>query len=164
MKTIFNPSGKKLIGFFVVYFLLMASLIGGVIYGKQQPKENNKAVVEVGKSFKEELQGYEKKKELREAEISDRWRPSNRFVMIALTASSVLDIIIVLLWARHENKKREGGTGYDKPRLTDRKWFWNIVVMGIVQPKNNRIKVNWRNLILFMIAMYILKKTVVDHL
>jgi hypothetical protein len=167
VKTIFNSPAKKTIAFFLLYFALMTSIIVGVTFSqseKQQEAVDKSSSIEIQESFKKEMNVYETRKVLREAELSERWRPSDRFVIIALTASSILDIVIVLLWARHENRKREGKPQTVKPRLTDRKWFWNIVAMGIVQPNNNKLVISWRNLILVIIAMYFVKKSLVDQM
>lgn len=164
MKTVFNSPAKKAACFFILYFLLMVSIIIGVTTSNPAKQEKEVHNNSVGESFKKELSVYESKKVQREAVLSERWRPSDRFVIIALTASSILDIVIVLLWARHENRKREGKPQPVKPRLTDRKWFWNIVAMGIVQPKNNKLVISWRNLVLVIIAMYFVKKFLVDQM
>jgi competence protein ComGC len=167
VKAIFNTPAKKAAGFFILYFLLMVSIIAGVTTSnsaKQKKEVHSHSVLDIGESFKKEMSVYEIRKAQREAELSDRWRPSEWFVIIALTASSILDIVIVLLWARHENRKREGKPQTVKPRLTDRRWFWNIMAMGIDQPKNNKLVINWRNLVLVIIAMYFVKKSLVDQL
>lgn len=145
----------------------MTSIIVGVTFSqsdKRQEAAYKSSTIEIQESFKKEMNVYETRKVKREAELSERWRPSDRFVIIALTASSILDIVIVLLWARHENRKREGKPQTVKPRLTDHKWFWNIVTMGIVQPKNNKLVISWRNLVLVIIAMYFVKKSLVDQM
>jgi hypothetical protein len=167
MKTILKNPFYKVAGFFILYLLLMASIVYGVMNSNittGEKRESSSSSQKVEEFFSEEIKLYEKSKGIREEEESDKWRPSNRFVMIALTLSSILDIIIVLLWARHENMKREEHPEPAKPRLTDQKWFWKIVAMGIVQPKNNKLVMNWRNLVLIVTAMYLMKKAIVDRL
>lgn len=80
-----------------------------------------------------------------------------------MLGASVSDVAIILIWARHVNRKKEGRED-TKIGLTDRKWFWNIVALGIVQPKDSKLVLNWRNLILAVAAMYILKKYALDSL
>lgn len=168
MKPNFNKPFYKIGGFFLFYFLLMSSIIFGVISSngpKKELDESKSSIQKFEDTFTTELRVYENKIEKRNATKSDRWRPSDRFVIIALTLSSILDIVIVLVWARYENRKREGQTdARAKPSLTDRKWFWNIVAMGIIQPKNNKLVLDWRNLIFVVIAMYLMKKAIVDQL
>lgn len=167
MKPDTNKPFYKIGGFFLLYFLLMSSIIFGVISSngpKKELGESKSSIQKFEETFTSELRVHENNKEKRNATRSDRWIPSDRFVIIALTLSSILDIVIVLIWARYENRKREGQTQPAGPRLTDRKWFWNIIAMGIIQPKNNKLVLNWRNLIFVVIAMYLMKKAIVDQL
>lgn len=153
---------KKIIGFFAIYVLLMASLILGVISSGKSKNEVKNSSPSVSEIFKEELKKSTPKKQL-EAAVEEKWRPSNEFVRNAVIGASVLDVVIILIWARHMNRKKEGRND-TKIRLTDRKWFWNIVALGIVQPKDSKLVLNWRNLILAVAAMYILKKYALDAL
>ena len=152
---------KKLFLFFFVYFLLFCSLILAVINMDRDRISQNSDVNEFSNVFKVENEVYEKRIEgqKRDQEKSNGWKPSKQFVMTAVILASILDIIIILLWARYENKKRNRvGTFVKKPKLTDKVWFWNVMAMGFVQPRNGRIKINWRNLIIFILTMYVIKK------
>ena len=51
-----------------------------------------------------------------------------------------------------------------KKRWTDSKWFWHIIALGIVQPKNGRIVVNWRNLLAAFVLLTVLKFAILDQL
>jgi hypothetical protein len=80
-------------------------------------------------------------------------------VLTAISLSSVLDILIIVIWARHENKKRErdGKGSSSRFKWTEKKWFWSIIAFGITQPNNGRLSINWKNLIIFMVLMSIFK-------
>lgn len=146
--------------FFIVYLFLMASLIYFALnfkIGSEPAKITQNKQNDVAASFSKELTAHEEKIKQKEIVQAHKWKPSKSFIITAISIASVLDIIIILLWARHENKKRQGAASLSRKRWTDQKWFWNVVALGIVQPKNNRIVINWKNLILFLIIMYILK-------
>lgn len=162
MKQLINSPFKKKVAFFLLYFVLMASLIFAAVSVPINSNENVPSVKpELSNSFKEEMRIHEEKVRQKEIENAGKWEPSKQFVITAIVLASISDIVIILLWARHENKKREGSV-QTRNRLTDSKWFWNIVAMGIVQPKNNRIVINWKNLIIFVIVMYLLKKVLFE--
>ncbi|MFD2444691.1 hypothetical protein ACFSO7_12015 [Bacillus sp. CGMCC 1.16607] len=151
---------SPVLGFFVLYVILIVSLIFFALSYQGNKSESITEVKEkkseVSTTFQKELDSYEEKKLEKEKEREGKWRPSKRFMIIAISAASVLDVVIIILWARHENKKRENKPS-TKKTWTDKKWFWNIVAFGIVQPKNNRIVMNWKNFIIFIICMYLLK-------
>jgi hypothetical protein len=147
--------------FFLFYLVLMASLIFFAINHNTKDSESTKLTTkpqsEVTETFSKELKAHEEKVKQKEIERANRWKPSKTFVIVAISISSVLDIIIILLWARHENKKREGNPVTPSKRWTNQKWFWNVVALGIVQPKNNKLVISWVNLVVFLVAMYFLK-------
>ncbi|MHC0037765.1 hypothetical protein [Pseudoneobacillus sp. C159] len=165
MASYFNSPKKKVLGFFLVYGILMASLILGVV---KKDKAGNETLEqpksEVSHTFQMEMKKYEQQKIEKEIKNADKWKPSKRFVATSIAIASVLDVVIILIWARYENKKRAGKSATLKKRWTDQKWFWNIVALGIVQPKNNKIVVNWVNLIVVVMALYFLKQYFIDRL
>ncbi|MFE7060682.1 hypothetical protein ACFVAD_00855 [Sutcliffiella sp. NPDC057660] len=95
------------------------------------------------------------------------WDIPNHIAATAMILASILDIVIILLWARNENKKREAeeaGIIPVKKRWTDSTWFWNIIAMGVVQPKEGRIRIKWRNMILAIALLTGVKFLVLDRL
>jgi len=166
MNKWFNTPVKKMVAFTVLYIALIASLIVGAVQNSDNAKSETKSSSnEVAQMFKEEMSKYKTDlKEQQAAQTADnKWRPSNEFVRNAMITASILDVVIILLWARHENNKRKNSSS-TKKRLTDQKWFWNVAALGIVQPRDNRIVVNWRNLIIVVIAMYLLKTVALDRI
>jgi hypothetical protein len=162
-----DNSRKKIIGFFSLYVILMISLVLSVMLSIDNSKSKTiEKPQKISATFQEELNKHEvqRKQKIGESKNSNHWKPSKEFAMIAVVSASILDIFIILLWARHENRKREERLDVTVRKWTDRKWFWNIIAMGIVQPKNNRIVLNWRNLVLFIIIMYILKTFLFNHI
>ncbi|KGX91178.1 hypothetical protein N781_05310 [Pontibacillus halophilus JSM 076056 = DSM 19796] len=151
-------STKMTIWFFTGYVLLMVSLISVVVFvdfdGSTSPINHN----ESNSTFKEELLKHEQKVE-ENKKIEPKpltFNVSDEFAFLAVTVGAILDIVIVILWARNENKKLEGKELPDKRRWRDTKLFWNIVAMGVVQPKNNKYCINWLNLIGVTILLHIL--------
>jgi hypothetical protein len=55
---------------------------------------------------------------------------------------AILDIVIVILWTIKDNQKLEGREITSKRRWRDTKIFWNIVALGVVQPKDNKYSIN----------------------
>ncbi|MGX6441722.1 hypothetical protein ACWM35_00630 [Neobacillus sp. K501] len=150
-------NSKHIIYFFGAYFLLMISLIFFAVSYDGAGKASNRSN-EVTSTFNKEMKLYEDRqvqKEFASADTKDRWKPSNPFIISALTLASVLDVVIILIWA----KKRNKGTSqkYTGKRLTDHKWFWNLIAMGIVQPEQGKMVLKWRNMLLFIILMAALK-------
>lgn len=150
-------NSKHIISFFGAYFLLMISLIFFAVSYDGGGKASNRSN-EVTSTFNKEMKLYEDRqvqKEFASADTKDRWKPSNQFIISALTLASVLDVVIILIWA----KKRNIGTSqkYTGKRLTDHKWFWNLIAMGIVQPEQGKMVLKWRNMLLFIILMAALK-------
>jgi hypothetical protein len=169
MVSYFHSPRRKVIGFFLVYAILMASLILGVTTVKKDKATKDTLEPpksEVSQTFQMEMKKYEEKKQEKERKNADRWKPSKRFVATAIAIASVLDVVIILIWARFENKKRAGQSTAitAKRRWTDQKWFWNVVALGIVQPKNNKIVVNWLNFIVVIVVLYFLKQYIIDRL
>jgi hypothetical protein len=153
MKKRINTPIKKVAVFYLIYFLVMSSLVYVAIWSSNKIKE----VKVVDQSVVEHSQMKNEQIENKEGTPS-KWKPSEKFTLTAVTAASIADVVIILLWARHENKKRENESNVQKKRWAERKWFWHIVAMGIVQPKENKLVINWRNFILFIITMYLIKK------
>lgn len=112
----------------------------------------------------------EETKKIQEEKAATRkplWDVPDHIAATAMVLASILDIVIILLWARNENKKREAeeaGIIPIKKRWTDSKWFWNIIAMGVVQPKEGRIRINWRNMLLAMAMLTGVKFLVLDRL
>lgn len=161
-----GTSNKKIALFFLIYVLLFCSLLLAVKSLDVEGIKEESDVREFSNEFKNELATYEKKQEVQEQQNleSEGWKPSKQFAMAAVIAGSIADIIIVLLWARHVNMKRKNiEEGIQKQKIINQKWFWNIVSMGIVQPKNGKIRIIWRNMIIFIITMYILKTWLFNH-
>ena len=144
---------KSIIIFFSAYALLLGSLIffAAQYRGGEKPKKQTNEISQV---FNTEMKKYEEEKVQKEIASADKWKPSNQFVITAISAASVLDVVIILIWAYFRNKQPDPNR---KSRWTDSKWFWNLIAMGIVQPINGRLKIKWRNLIL-VIGMLILLK------
>lgn len=158
MKTI-SPSKFNAL-FFIVYACLMGSLIFfAVTYNQSNSKKIEVGTNEITLTFSKELQKYEEEKKQKEMIQTNKWKPSRTFVITAIGISSVLDVLIILLWARHENKKREAA---NHTPLSSKKWvnspkFWTLLSMGMLQIKHDRISIHWRNTILVVIMMLILK-------
>ncbi|MCM3596107.1 hypothetical protein M4D55_10005 [Metabacillus idriensis] len=146
-----NTPFKKTLAFFMIYLALLGWMIFMAVHFTSV-KDNKDSTLQ----FTEELKKYEEKEKLKEKKTL-LFEVSNETAILAVTAGSIADIVIVLLWARRENLKNEtNGITAEKSRWRDKKWFWNIVAMGVVQPKNNRIVVNWKNMILMVIIIHIL--------
>ncbi len=161
-----ESSKKKIALFFLIYVLLFCSLLLAVKSLDVEGIKEDSDVSKFSNEFKSELAAYEKKQEiLKQQELeSEGWKPSKQFAMTAVIAASIADIIIVLLWARHVNKKRQNiDEGTQKQKIINQKWFWNIVSMGIVQPRDGKISIIWRNVIIFIVTMYILKSWLFNH-
>ncbi|WP_244671245.1 MULTISPECIES: hypothetical protein [Bacillaceae] len=86
------------------------------------------------------------------------------FVITAISIGSCLDIIVVLLWARHENKKKRDGQFSNPNRLTNKKWFWYLVSMGIVLHKDGKLTFSLKNFIVTIIFLVLLKLWLFDQL
>jgi hypothetical protein len=152
-----QQSQKKLvITFFIGFIALMSSLIYFSTTVELGSDERNNSSI-VSKTFSEELKIAEEKSIQRKAENEGKWKPSNQFVMTAMIIASILDIVIILLWARHENKKRKGTGEISTHHWTNKKWFWNLVSMGIVGPVNGKIVLNKKNLVIVIILLIALK-------
>ncbi|OLS36904.1 hypothetical protein [Bacillus sp. MRMR6] len=101
------------------------------------------------------MKKYEEKKVQKELINKDKWKPSNAFIITAISIASVLDVVIILFWAWSSNRKETENRGLNK--WTEKKWFWNLVAMGIIQPENGRPVLKWKNLILLIALMVALK-------
>ncbi|WP_254178596.1 hypothetical protein [Cytobacillus oceanisediminis] len=101
---------------------------------------------------------------MKAAENEGKWQPFNTFVITAISIGSCLDIIVVLLWARHENKKKQQGQFSNPNRLTNKKWFWYLVSMDIVLPKDDKLTFSLKNFILTVTLLVLLKLWLFDQL
>ncbi|KMJ57427.1 hypothetical protein AB685_15490 [Bacillus sp. LL01] len=162
MKTNLN-SKKFLFYFFSGYLFLILALI---FFSSSADLTGGDSTADLVQSFEEEMAHTEKKNK-EKAEKKPLWDVPNHIAAPILIMASILDIVIILLWARNENRKREAqeaGIIQEKRRWTDSKWFWNIVAIGIVQPKSGRIVVNCRNLVAAFVLLTVLKFAILDHL
>ncbi|MEZ0482200.1 hypothetical protein [Planococcus sp. SSTMD024] len=153
-----SKSIKMTVWFFTAYVLLTASLISIVVFIDFDQSASPIKNIDSNSTFKEELMKYERKVEAdanKEASPPS-FRVSDEFAIAAVTGGALLDIIIVVLWARKENQKMEGKDIHSKKRWRDTKLFWNIVAMGVVQPKNNKYAINWFNMIGITILLHVL--------
>ncbi|QFT87988.1 hypothetical protein FIU87_04900 [Bacillus sp. THAF10] len=156
-------SRKFLFYFFGGYLILMLALI---FFSSSTDLTGKGSKEEFTKSFQESLAHTEKRNE-EKAKKEPLWDVPNHIAAPILILASILDIAIILLWARNENRKREAqeaGNIQIKKRWSDHKWFWNVIAMGVVQPKNGRIVIVWRNLIAALILLTALKFVVLDRL
>ncbi|MBU8855695.1 hypothetical protein BGM24_27640 [Bacillus sp. FJAT-26377] len=114
--------------------------------------------VDSSTTFKEELMKHEDKVEENKNKEPEQllFNVSDEFAIIAVTTGAILDIVIAILWARKENQKLNGKEISSKKRWRDTKIFWNIVAMGVVQPKNNKYSINWFNMIGVTILLHFL--------
>ncbi|MEH7385356.1 hypothetical protein V7147_08110 [Bacillus sp. JJ1521] len=68
--------------------------------------------------------------------------------------------MIVIFWARHENKIRkfeDNETQFRKKRITDYAIFWWIIGLGIVRKKNEKLVIYWRYVVAYIVLGFILK-------
>lgn len=146
--------------FFVLYACLMGSLIFfGLTYSQTNNQKTEVKTNEVSSTFSKELKIYENEKKQKELNQKNRWKPSKPFVITAVGISSVLDIFIILLWARHENKKRRAAELMivSRKHWSNSPMFWKIISMGMLQIKNERIHIHWINTFIVVVLMLILK-------
>lgn len=152
-----NRSSNQALMFFIIYIALLGSLIFAAVsftptFQQEQPSEISSAFIQ------------KHNQEKKAAENEGKWQPSNTFVITAISIGSCLDIIVVLLWARHENKKTKQGEFPNPDRLTNKKWFWYLVSMGIVLPKDGKLIFSLKNFILTVIFLVLLKFLLFDQL
>jgi hypothetical protein len=156
-------SKKFLFYFFGGYLFLIVALI---FFSSSADISGGGSTENIVPSFEEGMAHTEKKNE-EKAKKEPLWDVPNHIAAPILIMASILDIVIILLWARNENRKREAqeaGIIPVKKRWSDSKWFWNLLALGVVQPKNGRIVVNWRNLIAAGILLTVLKFAILDQL
>ncbi|MFP7300199.1 hypothetical protein [Neobacillus niacini] len=141
-----KKSTNKTVLFFTVYLLLMISMILAVSLADFKPSKSSVEVPDT--TFKQELEKHEKKVEARQEESKKkRFNISNETVLIAVSIGAVLDVVIVYIWVKKENRKNSEKERTGKKRWRDSKIFWNIVAMGVIQPKENKYVINWVNMI-----------------
>lgn len=130
--------------FFAGYLLFMCSIIASAMF-IDSPKINESITSEkVNPTFKEALETYEKQQE-EKRQNKRKWKVSNEFVMTAVTIGAVLDIIIIIVWAKTQNRKLKESKDLKKGKWLYSKLFWNIVALGVIQPKDNKVVMNWYN-------------------
>lgn len=140
-----KKSNRKIILFFTTYILLMVSMIAAVTLIDFEP---SKSTVEIpDTTFKQELEKHEKKVEARQEEKKNSSNITNETVLIAVSIGALLDVIIVYIWVKRENRKMDGKEKSSKKRWRDSKIFWYIFAMGVIQPKENKYVINWFNMI-----------------
>ncbi|KAA9021071.1 hypothetical protein [Niallia endozanthoxylica] len=134
--------------FFTGYVLLMVSMIAGVTLVDLPNINEGNTVEKVNPTFEEALAAYEQQQAEKKAEQEERkWKVSNEFVMIAVTIGAVLDVIIIVIWAKTQNRKLKEAKETNKRKWLYSKVFWNIVALGVIQPKEKQLVINWYNLI-----------------
>jgi hypothetical protein len=138
--------------FFIIYFALLSSLIFAATALK--PSLQKEQPTEIASAFSKEIQIQEEKEEKKAAENEGKWQPSKTFIITAISIGSVLDVIIAILCARHENKKNQESQSFNPNKWTSKKWFGS---MGIVEPKNGKLTISWKNLILTILFLVLLK-------
>lgn len=132
----------------------MFSIIASVTF-IDFPKINESIISEeVDPTFKDALEIYEKQQEV-EKQNKRKWKVSNEFVMIAVTIGAVLDIIIVIVWARTQNRKLKESKDIKKRKWLYSKLFWNIVALGVIQPKETKFVINWYNVVAVSILIHL---------
>ncbi|MCA1320446.1 hypothetical protein LC085_11045 [Bacillus tianshenii] len=152
----------------IVFFGGYAIIILAVIYFASTANieiEGNKE--KLTETFQVKIEETKKIQQEKVANSKPLWDIPNHIAATAMILASILDIVIILLWARNENKKREAqeaGVIPIKKRWTDSKWFWNIIAMGVVQPKDGRIRIIWRNMLLALALLTGVKYLVIDRL
>ncbi|MEH7238346.1 hypothetical protein [Bacillus sp. JJ1562] len=157
---------KKGLLFGLAYGLFILLAVGIGLYYSTFEVPNNKIVSDAKQkvdtqSFEEALKAdnerVEKKKEVQN---DNRWKPSPTFVLVAISIGAIVDIVIVILWARHENKKRKFEKNeilINKKRITDYNIFWWIIGLGIVQKKNDKLVIYWRYVMAYIVIGFLLK-------
>lgn len=146
-----RKSTRMIICFFTGYILLMVSLISSVAFidfnKTTPPIKITEHTIKQEEIKVEEKENKEPKQLL--------FNVSDEFAIIAITVAAIVDIIIVILWARKENQKLEG-KAVPRNRWRDTKLFWNIVAMGVIQPKNKKFSINWINMITVTVLLHVL--------
>ncbi|KAA0544638.1 hypothetical protein FZW96_19715 [Bacillus sp. BGMRC 2118] len=157
---------KKGIYFALAYLGFICLTIGiGVYYATfdvpKDPMIEKAKQSEVSASFEEALKKDEERvREIRETKDPNKWEPSPTFVITAVSLGAIADIIIVILWARHENRKRALEADQNTKRkksITDSNLFWWIIGMGIVRRKHEKLIVDWKYVALYIILGILLK-------
>lgn len=153
-----RKSTKMTIWFFTGYVLMMVSLISTVAFVDFDKTTSPIKISESNTTFKDELIKHERKVEEKKNKEPKQilFTVSDEFAIIAVSIGAILDIVIVILWARKENQKLEGREITSKRRWRDTKIFWNIVAMGVVQPTNNKYSINRINMISVSILLHVL--------
>ncbi|RFB18450.1 hypothetical protein DZB84_05945 [Bacillus sp. HNG] len=164
---------KKGLLFGLAYGLFILLAVGIGLYYSIFDVPSNKIVsdvrqTEATQSFEEALKADKERVEKKtEAQKDNRWKPSPTFVLVAISIGAIADIVIVILWARHENKKRkfEGNeTQLRKKRITDYAIFWWIIGLGIVQKKNEKLVIYWRYMVAYIVLGFLLKVWITKEL
>ncbi|WP_449539261.1 hypothetical protein [Ferdinandcohnia sp. Marseille-Q9671] len=157
---------KKGILFGVGYALFILLAIGIGLYYSNFDVPDNKLIsdvkkTEVTQSFDEALKADRERIERNKASKDpNKWEPSPTFVLVAISIGAIADIVIVILWARHDNRKKQQeevqGTTL-KRRITDSNLFWWIIGLGVVQKKNDRLVIVWKYVVGYIVLGLLLK-------
>ncbi|WP_071394294.1 hypothetical protein [Bacillus tuaregi] len=143
--------------FFTGYVFLLISLIAGVMFIDSPIKSESISTALVDSTFKEAIESYEtKQEEKKKVQSEPRWKPSNELVMTAVSIGAVLDIIIIVIWAKYQNRTQQASTSSKERKWLYSKLFWNIVALGVIQPKENKLVINWINMIAVTIFIHLL--------
>ncbi|MDF2856254.1 MAG: hypothetical protein K0Q87_2105 [Neobacillus sp.] len=152
---------KKTLLFFLGYAVLMVSLIFSGIYFSNANLSSTNPIIQQNKSdteksikdFKEAFKTSETvvKKPIKE----DKWKPSSTFLIIAISIASVIDLVIILLFVKYENRKKELAKQgiIQKNRITDSNWFWWVIGLGVLKKTENQLKVNWKLFISYSLLL-----------
>ncbi|MBE4907595.1 hypothetical protein IMZ08_05895 [Bacillus luteolus] len=149
-------------------FIVLAAGIGFYYSSESTQEDKLTRQNEVKQAFNEALKAEEERIEKKkESEDSDKWTPSPGFMLTAISIGAIADIVIVILWARHENRKRELEAGTNltrKKRLTDSNLFWWVIGLGIVRKRNDKLIVDWKYVVGYLILGLLLKVWLTNEL
>ncbi|WP_456275100.1 hypothetical protein [Bacillus sp. AK128] len=164
---------KKGLIFGLGYFLFIIAIISiGIFYStldipKQSPA-NEATQTKLNQSFDEALKEHQEKiEEKKKNEDPNKWKPSSSFVLTAVSLGAIADIVIVILWARHENRKKESGIivgNKTKKRITESAIFWWIIGLGIVRKKNDRLVIDWKYIVVYLLLGLLVKVWITKEL
>ena len=154
LKRMMNTPKKKTAVFFALYAGLMAWLILMAVNFTTVKEQKTDFAGE----FAEQVKVQEaKREEEKKREDMPLWEVSDRTAIIAVTAGAIADILVVLWWARRENRRMDEKQDVPaKKRWRDSKWFWYIAAMGVIQPSGSRYIINWKNMIASAVLIHVL--------
>jgi hypothetical protein len=152
---------NKTLLFFLGYAVLMVSLIfSGIYFSKLNLSTTSPGIqpnnVDQEKSISVFKEAFKTSETVENTPIKeDNWKPSSTFVLIAISIASVIDLVIVLLCVKYENRKKElEKLGIiQKNRITDSNWFWWVIGLGVLKKTENQLKVNWKLFITYSLFL-----------